>query len=284
MAFDMYVRGKRHWPSGFEPPQPGRLNAPFNHVRIGVRSTPLVGKPISSPPEIMVRMHLEPVYVKGPQSVTLRENGASLATYTLYAGGSTELEQWGHVERLRFTAQRVEGPNHEPLEIPEGGLTFERHFKTQHAPVNVDCHITGGAMTITPPGCINGRPIFMYGGYVKPSCRLDEIEPITFVPFGRMGATGVTFTKASAWLSRGVPTNGSIGGDGSQFQGTLGPEDFMPLHMWLREGHGRLHWPLGISPEGQMCFAVYASCQVAETQLLTPYLTLTFRYKEIVCL
>jgi hypothetical protein len=284
MAFDLYVRGKRQWPAGFEAPQPGRLNAPFRHVRIGARSSTVVAKPVNTLPEITVHMHVEPVYVKRAQSVTLRENGGDLAPYPLYTGGSTELEQWGHVECLRFTAQRVEGVGHERLEIPDGGLTFERLFKIQNTPVNVDCHIAGSAMTITPPGCLNGRPLFMYGGYVKPGCRLEEIEPITFVPFGRMGATGVTFTRASTWLGRGVPMNGSIGGDGSQFQGALCPEDVMPLNTWLREGHGRLHWPLGISPDGQACVAVYASCQVAQTQLLSPHLTLTFQYKEIVCL
>jgi hypothetical protein len=280
MAFDYYLRNKRPWPKGHDVAEEIKLNTSPELTTIGREGSELGAAIIAPEDTLKVRYRLSWTLSQDPVFVSFRDNGRLLEPYTLYGNKTDELEEFGRVKTINFTALDVLKAGKDTLYNDLEALNFKRTFLSLKCDFIVDCKTSGGSMTITPPGCVNGRPIYFYGGYFKGGSPLEAIEPITFVPFARRGETGVHFTRLSGWLSRGVPINGSIGRDGSQLQGEFEPRDLLSLDAWLKGGHGEVRIPLGVDSSGKAYWATYISWGFEEKNLIEPFLTLTFKRKE----
>ena len=93
------------------------------------------------------------------------------------------------------------------LILPENNILYTHYFLTQEqGDIKLKSSLdVNQNQYIDPPGCINGYPVWTYGGYYRPGCAVEAIEQTYFSITQSKGITQPYLIAENEWKKKNIP-------------------------------------------------------------------------------
>jgi len=279
------------YPAGYRAPTPTSFNTGHGRVAISPQGkmAPEDFHGLLFPETLVLMARLNAHRISEPKRISLTTDKHRWPPLTLYEAGTEKFAhrcvqllyqglgkvQWNnggnescfrgyHIDALNLAFSRADG------------VIFEKTFLHQSADFRVRKEtLPNGQMYITPPGKINCYPLWAYGGFFEPGCRLKAIEQGVFT-LTTQPVPKVTTSPLNFWRNKTT----ALSGETLCFLGNFKSKHWRTLAGDIETGQVRVDLCYGVDERGETCRQIYRSFRFTQHDLIHGILEVFFTKEE----